>query len=292
MKSMTGFAREAGTLDGRDWVWEVKSVNGRGLDLRFRWPPGYDSLESRLREVARKTLHRGSINASLNIETASTDDLVSINEDALQALLSRIDQLRPRIGDAPIDPVSLLTVRGVMEAKGTETHLTERFADALTASFKSAIGALVENRTGEGASLRDTLTGQIAAIEALLEKAIVHPSRSSENIFNKLKQQVAQLLQTSEKFDEARLHQEAAILAVKADIQEELDRLRTHINSARSLVATDDQPVGRKLDFLTQEFNREANTLCSKSSHQEMTAIGLDMKSVIDQMREQVQNIE
>lgn len=292
MKSMTGFARTAGSLEEQEWAWEIKSVNGRGLDLRFRLPPGYEAIEGQLREFARSALHRGSVNIALQIEGKSDADALSVNPQVLQSVLSAIDSLRPSIGDAPIDPVSLLSVRGVLDTKSGDVGLSEDLASALVSSFEAAIDQLKEARGAEGALLEETLTGQVTAIEGFVETAKAHPSRSADTIFERLKEQVSALLQASDKFDEARLHQEAAILAVKADIQEELDRLTTHITSARKLIATTDQPVGRKLDFLIQEFNREANTLCSKSSHQEMTAIGLEMKSVIDQMREQVQNIE
>jgi uncharacterized protein (TIGR00255 family) len=290
---MTGFARGTGQWRNTSWVWELKSVNGKALDVRFRLPPGCDAVESAARATAGSALKRGNIQANLTLLAADAQAEIKINTVLLEKLVAAAESLRDRLGSAPIQAENLLSLRGVLETAEhalSETDAKERDA-AIVESFGQAVHALAESRRSEGKRLTEILSGQLARIAALTEQARLNPSRSVEAVRQRLADQVVRLLEQSSAFDPQRLHQEAILVATRADIQEELDRLTSHIAAARSLLASH-EPVGRKFDFLAQEFNREANTLCSKSNDTSLTAIGLDLKTVIDQMREQVQNIE
>lgn len=292
MKSMTGFARSSGAAGTWQWVWEIRSVNARGLDMRMRLPPGFESLDPILREAVRGKLTRGAITISLQADMAADNTPISVNEDLLTHILDTIARLRPRIGDAPVDPAVLLSIRGVLDNKDRRDAPPEEVLRAVAEDFRIALETLVNTRIEEGARLADIVSGHLSRIAGLTARAEALPCRNPEVIRANLQKQLAVLLENESAFDPDRLHQEALMIALKADVQEELDRLQAHLAAARDLVAGGQTPVGRRLDFLTQEFNREANTLCSKSNHTDLTAVGLELKAVIDQMREQVQNIE
>lgn len=287
--SMTGFAQEAGESGGLRWRWEVRSVNGRGLDLRLRLPAGLERLDAPLRASAGKFLVRGSVTANLTLEQSTSAGL-TVNEAALQLAVDAALSVRQRVADASIAADGLLALRGVIEA--AEAGPPDESHDAaLLAGFERALAALADARRAEGGRIGAVLGGLVDDIERLTGAAEANPARGVDAVAERLRRQLAQLLDAAPALDPQRLHQEAAILATKADIREELDRLTAHIAAARQLLA-EGGPIGRKLDFLTQEFNREANTLCSKANDSSLTATGLALKAAIDQLREQVQNIE
>ena len=293
MKSMTGFSRSDGAAGMVSWHWEVRSVNGRGLDIRTRVPPGFEVLEAPLRDAVNKRLSRGSVNITLAVKRTQGEPELRLNEKVLDQVLAAIEQLKTRIAIGPPAAEALLNVKGLIElvepeeSEGEARERTER----MLASLDEALDGLVRSRAEEGARLQSILSEQIASIAALVAMIESMPARAPEAIRQRLKQQVDRLLETGNSFDENRLHQEAVLLAARADIEEELKRLTAHIAAAKDLVKSS-EPVGRKFDFLAQEFNREANTLCSKASDTDITRAGLELKVVIDQMREQVQNIE
>ena len=292
LQSMTGFARASREDDVASVTWELRSVNGRGLEARLRLTPGYERLEQPARAVLQKQFSRGNIQASLTINRSDAVRRPAIDEQLLTELAAIAKDLHEKHGAAPATADGLLALRGVLEMPDhEEDEETRQKLDALIlATLEEAAGALAMARRGEGAALRDVLLGHIDTIEVLTKKAEQDPAREAANIRARLETQLRPLLDISS-MDEARLYQEAAILATKADIREEIDRLLTHVASARSLLKGDG-PVGRKLDFLAQEFNREANTLCSKSTAATITAVGLELKVAVDQFREQIQNLE
>jgi uncharacterized protein (TIGR00255 family) len=293
LTSMTGFARVAGQWRDLTWAWELKSVNGKALDLRFRLPPGFDSVEALARSLAVAMLKRGNLQINLQVQSTSGQAELKVNQALLDQLVGMAEALRKRLGSGPVQAEALLSLRGVLEAEEhalSEDDIKERDA-AVLKSFETAVKDLAVARQAEGARLHDVVSAQIERIASLTEAARTNPSRSVEAVRARLGDLVARLLEQSESFDPQRLHQEAILQATRSDIQEELDRLASHIAAAKTLM-TSKEPVGRKFDFLAQEFNREANTLCSKANDPSLTAIGLDLKTVIDQMREQVQNIE
>lgn len=293
ISSMTGYARAAGAHDGLHWQWEIKSVNGKALDLRCRLPAGMEALEPSLRTAAAQAIKRGNLQVGLAISGAVRAEEVRINQAVLEQVIAAGEALRERIGGEPLRADQLLTLRGVLDVTAPEedeAEVEERNA-AMLASFRTALDALVSSRREEGGRLAAVLAAQLARIETLVTAAHDNPARSAEAIKVRLAEQVARLMETGADFDSDRLHQEAIMIATRADIQEELDRLASHIEAAAGLMRSGDA-IGRKFDFLAQEFNREANTLCSKAIDKSLTAIGLDLKTVIDQMREQVQNIE
>jgi uncharacterized protein (TIGR00255 family) len=293
LSSMTGFARSHGVSGSYTWAWEVKSINGKGLDLRLRLPPGWDAIEAPVRTQTAEKLSRGSIQASLAVDRSGIAPVVRINTAVLEAILTTIRPLAPRIEASPPSLDGLLALKGVMEVNDAEEREDERrnAEAATTAGFAEALGSLIEMRHREGASLGRVLAVRLGEIEALAQRADLTPGRRPEAIRVRLAEQVAVLLAQSERFDPDRLHQEAILIATKADVREELDRLAAHVAQARLLV---DQggPIGRRLDFLAQELNREANTLCAKANDVELTNIGLELKAAVEQFREQVQNVE
>ncbi len=293
LSSMTGFARSAGALDGLHWQWEVKSVNGKALDVRCRMPQGFDGLEAALRTAAAKHLKRGNLQVNLMVSGLAAGETVTVNRAALDRVVIAAQELHAQIGGEPPRADALLAMRGVLEIAQPEIDEAEieRRNRAMAASFEEAIVALDAARRAEGARLATILASQIGGIENLSRAARDCPARSPEAIGARLAEQVSRLMETGASFDRDRLHQEAVLVANRADIQEELDRLFSHVTAARALLASPDA-IGRKFDFLAQEFNREANTLCSKAIDMTLTQIGLELKSVIDQLREQVQNIE
>ncbi len=293
MSSMTGFARASGARDGLFWQWEIKSVNGKAVDVRCRIPAGFDSLEPSLRAALNQSFKRGNLQVSLCVSGAVATETVQLNTQVLDQLVAAGEALRNRIGGEPLRADILLSLRGVVDVTTppeTETETEGRNAAMLT-TFSEAVKALAAARAEEGARLMVIVSAQVKRIAELTEAARANPSRSVETIRARLAEQVARLMETGSSFDPDRLHQEAVLLATRADIQEELDRLDSHVEAARALLSSN-EAIGRKFDFLAQEFNREANTLCSKASDRSLTAIGLELKTVIDQMREQIQNIE
>jgi uncharacterized protein (TIGR00255 family) len=293
LSSMTGFARGHGVAGAYAWNWEIKSVNAKGFDLRFRLPPGWDAVELPARTRAAERLSRGTVYANLTVERRGVAPTVKVNEPVLNAVIATLNQLTGRIDAAAPTLDGILALKGVIEiTEEDERPDDHRAAElAIIASFDQALTALVDMRNEEGATLGRLLSTRLEEIATLTGRAEAAPGRKPEAIKARLAEQVATLMSANERFDSDRLYQEAIMLATKADIREELDRLAAHVASARAMLAAGGA-VGRKLDFLSQEFNREANTLCSKSNAVELTAIGLDLKAVIDQFREQVQNLE
>ena len=294
LTSMTGFGRSDGSVGATDWVWEIRSVNGRGLDVRLRLPPGLDQLEPKLREVVQKCFNRGSINATLTTRQTGQVQSLKLNETVLEDLLRAVEIVRTRVGGAMPSAESLLGQRGlIVPAEATEDEAAQAKRNAaLFAGFERALEGTVQARAAEGARLAQVIDEQVATVERLVAAVAASPARGVEAVSARLREQVQRLLDASgHALDPARLHQEAALLATRIDVEEELKRLTSHIAAARELMAAK-EPAGRKFDFLTQEFNREANTLCSKANDPEITRAGLELKAVIDQMREQVQNIE
>jgi uncharacterized protein (TIGR00255 family) len=293
IKSMTGFARAEGTYDGAAWHWEVRSVNGRGLDVRLRLPPGSEQLEPKVREAVARHVTRGSVTISLSSERTDGGAEIRINERALAQVMVAAARVRALTDAAPPRVDGLITIKGVLDLVEQAENPEQAAArsEAMLKSLDGALIALVAARAAEGSRLAATLNGQLDEIERQVRIVQQSPARTREAIEQRLKEQVSRLLDASNNFDPARLHQEAVLLATRADVEEELQRLTSHISAARELLI-EDGAVGRKFDFLTQEFNREANTLCSKASDVEITRAGLTLKTVIDQLREQVQNIE
>src|SRR6478609_5608627 len=293
LSSMTGFARSHGASGPYAFEWELKSVNAKGFDLRLRLPPGWDELEAYAKKRAGEVLSRGTVYANLNLKRANAVSTIRINEDVLSSIVkvagvlsSRIDAVAPSID-------GLLGIKGVIEVVEPESDEAEDKAarDAAAAAFEHALVQLVEMRRREGVTLGQILIQRMDEIEKLAKRAEAAPGRRPEAIRARLAEQVAALLETSERFDPDRLHQEAILIATKADIREELDRIVAHVAQARRLLEAGG-PVGRKLDFLSQELNRESNTLCAKSNDVELTNTGLELKTVVEQFREQVQNLE
>ena len=291
IKSMTGFARAEGALGPARWHWEVRSVNGRGLDLRFRLPTGLDMLEPKCREAAQRRLARGSINATLTLQREARGAEIRLNEAALAQVAKAAARVRELVGGEPPRVEALLAIKGVLEVAEIEDSTSDDQLAAMLATFEQALDGMIAARHNEGARLKAVLLDQLAAIEAQVAIAAKSPARSVEAITRRLSELVARLTEASPALEPARLHQEAVLAATRADIEEEIQRLGAHIAAARELLDAD-EAVGRKLDFLAQEFNREANTLCSKANDGEITRAGLALKTVIDQLREQVQNIE
>lgn len=290
--SMTGFARRAGASGPYAWAWEAKSVNGRGLDIRLRTPPGYDSLAEEARKRLSAALARGQCQVFLSLNRAANAPRVRVNHDVLAALVEAVAAAPRREGIGPASLDGLLAVRGVVEIEEADDEATlAGLQRDLLAALDGLAQDLAQARRAEGEALARVIEGQLAAMEALVAAATVDPARSVEAIRARIAAQIETIMGARDGFDRDRLHQEAALIATRADIQEELDRLRAHVASARALLA-EGGAVGRKLDFLAQEFGREANTLCSKANDVSLSRIGLDLKAVVDQFREQVQNVE
>jgi uncharacterized protein (TIGR00255 family) len=290
---MTGFARGHGVCGPYAWAWEIKSVNGKGLDVRLRLPPGWDAIEVPVRTGAAERVTRGSIQANLTVERSGALPSVRVNTAVLEAILATMRELAPKINASPPSLDGLLSLKGVIEIGDTEEREEERRSAeaAAVAGFAEAMSALGEMRRHEGAALARVLSARLQEISALAERADRAPGRRPEAIRARLAEQVAVLLAQSERFDPDRLHQEAIMIATKADVREELDRLAAHVAQARHLIEQGGA-IGRRLDFLAQEFNREANTLCAKANDVELTNIGLELKAAVEQFREQVQNVE
>ena len=293
LSSMTGYASASGSHERLHWQWEIRSVNGKGLDVRLRLAPGFEALEVAVRDAVQRHLKRGNLQITLTCGRGSSDQHLVVNEEVLEQALSLAERLWQRLGGDPPRAESILALRGVLDIAAPEdSEETVALRDgAMLRSLNEALSALVASRRGEGMRLAAVVADKIDRIESLTIAARDSPARAVEAIRTRLAEQVARLVQASTSLDQDRLHQEAALLAARADIEEEIDRLLAHVEAARKLLDTT-EPVGRQFDFLAQEFNREANTLCSKAPDRTLTAIGLELKTVIDQLREQVQNIE
>ncbi len=296
MRSMTGFATAEGGIEGLRWRWEGKSVNGRGLDMRFRLPEAWEGFEPAFRTVAAATIKRGNLAFSLRYEAEALDGALTLNPDALRAAMEAARQAEDiaaaaGVHLAPATITDFLALRGVTDAGAGAAFGGPDFEAESKASFQRLVDALEQARAEEGARLCDTFLTLVAEIEVLSLRAATLYDAQQDTAPARLAQKVAALIGAGADIAPDRLAMELALLAVKADIREELDRLTSHIAAARALLR-DEGPVGRKLDFLTQEFNREVNTLCSKSGSPELTAIGLALKVAIDQLREQAQNVE
>ena len=293
LQSMTGFARTQGQFEETSWVWELRSVNGKGLDLRLRIPSGFEALEVKSRKLLTTYFTRGNVQISLSVTQSSCASLPYINQDAVSALLDAATELQKRVGGDLPTAAELMSMRGVVELneKLLDDDEQARLHTAILKSLEEAAEALLGMRQSEGQAIAKVLEQQVDKIAQLHGQIEANDARSPEAIKQQLQMQVHKLVENNAEFDEQRLYQEVAILAAKADLQEELDRLVVHVKAAQDLLRGDG-PVGRRLDFLAQEFNRECNTICSKSNSAEVTSIGLDMKLIIDQFREQLQNME
>ncbi|SMD07028.1 YicC/YloC family endoribonuclease [Rhizobium sp. RU36D] len=294
LQSMTGFARSEGATGRHHWTWEIRSVNGKGLDLRLRLPQGMEALEGEVRRVISAQVSRGNLQVSLSVTTMENRIDAVLNEDALSAVLA----LRDRLGPAIVEPTALrldtlLSIRGLVDLREAEDGEEERAKreKAILTGLEQAVTSLVAMRQSEGEALRRILAGHVDRIEELTRQVEADPSRSPEEIARRLEAQVAALIGAAPALDADRLYMEAALLATKADLREEIDRLTAHVAAAHELLAQG-APVGRKLDFIAQEFNRESNTICSKSNSVAVTTAGIELKVVIDQFREQIQNLE
>jgi uncharacterized protein (TIGR00255 family) len=290
---MTGFARSHGTSGPYAFEWELKSVNAKGFDLRMRLPPGWDEIETVARKRATEVLSRGTVYANLTVKRGNALSTVRVNEDVLNSILRIAADLAGKIDAVAPSVDGLMGIKGVIEVVEPEVDEAEDKAAkaAVAVAFEEALTALVAMRKREGTTLGEILSQRMNEIEALAKKAEAAPGRKPEAIRARLAEQIAALLEASDRFDSDRLNQEAIMIAAKADIREELDRIASHISQTREMLGKGG-PVGRRLDFLAQEFNREVNTCCSKSNDLELTNTGLEMKNVVEQFREQVQNLE
>ncbi|MCW5693381.1 MAG: YicC family protein [Pseudolabrys sp.] len=294
LSSMTGFARGQGVTGSYVWSWELKSVNAKGLDVRLRLPPGWDAVDVAVRKAATDALVRGTVYGNLSVERKGMAPTVKINEPVLSAIIATLDQIDNRVvgaGRPTLD--GILGLKGVIEVTEDDEKPEERAAaeKAIIAGFGKTLADLVAMRRAEGDTLGKLLSSRLDEIAWLAARAEAAPGRKPEAIKARLAEQVAALMEASQRFDSDRLYQEAVLLASKADIREELDRLASHGDQVRKLLA-DGGPIGRRLDFLAQELNRESNTLTAKANDVELTNIGLELKAVVEQFREQVQNLE
>ncbi|MEL7115193.1 MAG: YicC/YloC family endoribonuclease [Pseudomonadota bacterium] len=295
LRSMTGFASLSGAVLGWNWTWDIKSVNARGLDIRVRLPDWIDGIEAPTRAALGKNVARGSVAVALRVTRDEAEGDEAIDPQGLARALSRLKEVSDAAeaeGLALAKPTAsdILAIRGVL-ATGRDGQDTKALSAALTGELPKVIAAVNEMRVAEGAALAEVLEGHLSDIDALTTEAAGLAEARKGSWAAKLQDNLARVLDSAEGADPDRVAQELAMIAVKADVTEEIDRLRAHVVAARDLLAGKG-PVGRKLDFLAQEFNREANTLCSKAQASDLTRVGLDLKAVIDQMREQVQNVE
>jgi len=295
VNSMTGYATAKGSGAGFSWAWEMRSVNARGFDLRLRIPDWVDGLEQAVRAAVGKAATRGNLTLSLRLSRDEVAGEDRLDEAALARMLGHLATVEAQAATAgvtlrPTSGAELLSIRGVLSTATQETEMAG-LSKALCADLPDLLAAFNGMRQSEGAALNEILTAQLDRVEELVATAAEQAEARKERVAEKLRENLGRILANSDGADPDRVAQELALMAVKADVTEEIDRLRTHVAAARDLlIAT--EAVGRKLDFLAQEFNREANTLCSKSQSAELTQTGLELKAVIDQMREQVQNVE
>lgn len=295
IRSMTGFASASGALEGWRWSWELRGVNGKGLDLRLRVPDWVEGLEVALRKQVTAEVARGNITCNLRIASAENDGTQQVNTAQVDTLLAALHEIEARAMDAgvslaPSRASDILTMRGVLE-QSDQAQDIDALREALLAEFPAVLEDFNAMRRQEGAALADVMQDQLNEVETLAAEAAALADARKEDTAANLRRNLARVMNNSEGADADRVAQELALIAVKADVTEEIDRLAAHVAAARALIGQGG-PVGRKLDFLMQEFNREANTLCSKAQSTELTTVGLALKAVIDQMREQVQNVE
>jgi uncharacterized protein (TIGR00255 family) len=295
--SMTGYARAQGSDDRRRWVWEARSVNGRNLDIRCRVPQGFDRLENPARTAVGGRLKRGNVSLTLTITSERQAKPLRINRALLAELGLLVEEIRKTTGAAAPSADGLLRVRGVIDEEDEGEQTEEALATldkALATALDEVLKSLVSARATEGKALAKVIDGHVTEIESLCNRAAERALVQVGTVRARFDSQLAELLGRAPALSEERFAQEVALLVGKADVREELDRLGAHIAQARTLLseARPDNPVGRKFDFLCQEFNREANTLCSKSADIELTRIGIDLKGAVERMREQVQNVE
>lgn len=293
LNSMTGFARADGLAAGYRWTWELRSVNGKGLDFRTRLPAGFERLDPSARQRIAARLTRGNIQSTLTVLGEASATRVRINQEVLDEVLAAMQRVSRQIDAAPPTLDGILSIRGVIEMAENEIDdaTRARLDEEILATLDRALDDLVASRAREGEAIATVLKSRLAEITRLARAAEASPALTSQAIRNRIAQQVAALLDEAPALDPDRLHQEAVLLATKADVREEIDRLYAHVAAAGDLLEQGGA-VGRRLDFLAQEFGRETNTLCAKSNDRALTAIGLELKAVVDQLREQLQNLE
>ncbi|WP_283644209.1 YicC/YloC family endoribonuclease [Marinovum algicola] len=295
LQSMTGFAAGQGAKGDFSWTWEIRSVNAKGLDLRIRVPDWIEGLETELRKQVSGALKRGNVTVNLRLSREDTAGAQRLNSQQLDQVLTALAEIEQQaitrhVSLAPSTAAEIIALRGMMEQDEEATD-TAQLRTALVEDFQAVLASFCDMRSGEGATLRSVLAAHLDEIETLVIAAQAAAEARRPKARETLMLALAAVLDGAAEVDEDRIAQELALLAVKSDITEEINRLHAHVKAARELVAAQSS-VGRKLDFLMQEFNREANTLCSKSGDSALTSVGLDLKAVIDQMREQVQNVE
>lgn len=296
LRSMTGFASSQGNLGRHSWSWEIRSVNAKGLDLRLRVPDWLEGLETTLRSQLAKALARGNVSLALRISRADDSETqLELNTAVLSSILHAVAEVEAVAAAAgvklnPTSAADIIAQRGVLELSNIQDDPAPLVKE-LTNEFVSLVAEFVQMREAEGAVLAEILTNQLAQVEGLTAAAAGQAEARRPLVAAALQVNLAKVLDNTEGADPARVAQELAVLAVKSDVTEEIDRLGAHVTAARELIIKGGA-IGRKFDFLMQEFNREANTLCSKAQNSDLTATGLELKAVIDQMREQVQNIE
>ncbi len=295
IQSMTGYASRQGTGLGYRWSWELRSVNGKGLDLRLRVPDWIDGLEPALRKGLGKAAARGNVFLSLRVYKEDTEGAVQLNPVQLDTVLAAMAEAETRamaqgLSLAPSTAADVVAIRGVLD-QAADSSDTSALCKLLAAELPELVEEFRTMRRTEGDALRKVLEGQISEIAGITEAAQALLQTRAEDMADNLKRNLEKVLGTAGDMEEGRLAQELALIAVKSDVTEEIDRLQTHVAAARRLLK-EGGAVGRKLDFLAQEFNREANTLCSKAQMPALTEKGLALKVVIDQMREQIQNVE
>jgi uncharacterized protein (TIGR00255 family) len=294
---MTGYARAQGSDERRRWVWEARSVNGRNLEIRCRVPQGFDRLENPARTAIGNRMKRGNVSLTLTVASEQQSKPLRINRALLAELAVLVEEVRKGTGAAAPTADGLLRVRGVIEEEEGAEESEEALAKldrALSGTLDEVLKALAAARAAEGRALAVVIDRHVGEIEELCKRAADRAAAQIGTVRARFESQLAELLERAPPLSEERFAQEVALLVGKADVREELDRLAAHIAQARTLLADarPDNPVGRKFDFLCQEFNREANTLCSKSADIELTRIGIDLKGAIERLREQVQNVE
>lgn len=290
---MTAFARAAGSGGGVSHLWELKSVNGKGLDLRLRLPSGYDHLDTAVRATIGRRLRRGNVSVTLTIDRVGGAAGFRVNREALAQVVALARELATELDVAAPRLDGLLAIRGVLESGEAEETPAERETRSagLLASCECALDQLVAMREAEGARLAEVIATRLDEISAFVRQAEASAAAQPDAAKARLQALLAALLEASPPIPEERLAQEVALVVARADIREELDRLAAHVDAARALLM-EGTAIGRRFDFLCQELNREANTLCSKSADLDLTRIGLALKAAIEQLREQVQNVE
>ncbi len=290
---MTGFARAEGCDGGDRWAWEVRSVNARNLDVRVRLPPGLEHLEAEARGLARTRFRRGGLSIHLSLERAARPNRYRLNREALADMLGLIDELKAAVGTPPPRAEALIALPGVLEPVGEEEPDDRRGRRdaAMIETLRDALDETARMRAGEGARLAVAVEEHVAAIDRRRAEAADAAALQPAAIRDRLRERLAGLLDGESRAPEDRIAQEVALLASRADVREELDRLAAHVAAARDLIRQGGA-VGRRLDFLCQEFNREANTFCAKAAELKLTQIGLELKAAVERLREQVQNIE